>query len=266
MEAYSAQEITLELIAKWKNAKEYTLKIADAMPDSAYNLSFERTFQSWATNSGKQVDDIKSNFRFDELSDKFERGEISAKQFRAEVMHRLDIKLTDDQFDTGWCDIYLDTYNGVDDLLVNLKRNYKLIALTITNIIHIGVWKIKYSETLQHFEKIFTSHELRVRKPEKNYQMVLDHLKLKPEQTIFLDDNIDNIKGAAELLLFSTPCTDKKTMCFTPHLTAKSIIGLKYFSTSDNCGGRSKKSISQLSKAGLYVATSVKSKCTVFNL
>jgi len=38
MEAYSAQEITLEFIEKWKNAKAYTLKIADAMPDSVYSF------------------------------------------------------------------------------------------------------------------------------------------------------------------------------------------------------------------------------------
>lgn len=39
-----------------------------------------------------------------------------------------------------------------------------------------------------------------VRKPElHSYQIVLDYLHLQPQQTIFLDDNIDNIKAAAEL-------------------------------------------------------------------
>lgn len=165
-----------------------------------FDLSFDRTFESWATNSGKQLDDIKSKFQFGEVSDMFERGEISAGQFRAEVTQSLDLKITDEDFDKGWCDIYLDTYNGVDDLLVNLKSNYRLVALTNTNIIHNGVWKLKYAETLQHFEMIFSSHELRVRKPEKKfYRLVLDYLKLEPQEIIFLDDNIDNIKGAEEL-------------------------------------------------------------------
>ncbi len=55
-------------------------------------------------------------------------------------------------------------------------------------------------------------------------------------------------------------------MCLTLQFTAKSMIGLKYLLTSDNCGGRNKKSMLQYAKAGLYVATSVKSKCRIFTL
>ena len=66
-----------------------------------FDLSFDRTFKFWATASGRQFDDIKSKFRFDELSDEFERGDISASQFRAEVSQRLDIRLSDEDFDTG---------------------------------------------------------------------------------------------------------------------------------------------------------------------
>ena len=165
-----------------------------------FDLSFDRTFQFWATESGRQLNDIKSKFRFDELFDKFERSEISAVQFRAEVSQRLELNLSDEVFDKGWCDLYLDAYNGIDNLLVDLKRNYKLVALTNTNIIHERIWKVKYADTLRHFENIFCSHELMTRKPESQvYQIVLDYFQVKPQQTIFLDDNIDNIKGAAKL-------------------------------------------------------------------
>ena len=40
----------------------------------------------------------------------------------------------------------------------------------------------KYADVLKHFEKIFSSHELKNRKPEgKTFQIVLDYLHLKPE-------------------------------------------------------------------------------------
>lgn len=103
-----------------------------------FDLSFDRTFQSWATSSGRNFNDIKSNFQFDQLSDKFERGEISPGEFREIVMDRLNIKLSIKDFDKGWCDIYLETYSGINDLLINLKRNYILVALTNTNLIHSG--------------------------------------------------------------------------------------------------------------------------------
>ncbi|MEJ7821732.1 MAG: TlpA disulfide reductase family protein [Chitinophagaceae bacterium] len=46
------------------------------------------------------------------------------------------MKLSDQEFDKGWCDLYLDTYRGIDNLLAELKLNYKIVAFTNTNIIH----------------------------------------------------------------------------------------------------------------------------------
>lgn len=165
-----------------------------------FDLSFDRTFQFWSNASDRQFDDIKNKFQFDTFFDKFEKDEITSGQFRTEISKRLNLKLSDHEFDKGWCDLYLDTYRGIDNLLADLKQNYKIIALTNTNMIHSKVWKKKYAGTLRHFQKIFSSYELKERKPDmKAYQIVLDYLQVEPQQTVFLDDNIDNIKGADQL-------------------------------------------------------------------
>ncbi|MEO8088035.1 MAG: HAD family phosphatase [Bacteroidota bacterium] len=178
-----------------------------------FDLSFDWTFQYWAKVSGKPFDDIRSRFRFDEVFDRFERGEISAGEFRKEVSQRLDIILSDEDFDKGWCDLYLDTYKNIDNLLTGLKHDYKLVALTNTNIIHDKVWKVKYADTLIHFEKVFCSHELKTRKPEKKaYQFVLDYLHVKPGHAIFLDDNSENVKGAAALGIATILVTSQAQM------------------------------------------------------
>jgi glucose-1-phosphatase len=169
-----------------------------------FDLSFERVFESWAVSSGMDVAVIKDKFLFDEVFEKFERNEISPGQFRSLISHRLGMQLTDEEFDKGWCNLYLDPYEGVDNLLKNLKQNYKLVALTNTNAIHNAIWRDKYAEQLQHFEEIFSSHELGVRKPEDRiYKIVMDYLNLLPEQTLFLDDNIDNVNGAAYMGIIS---------------------------------------------------------------
>lgn len=165
-----------------------------------FDLSFDRVFQSWATSSSEQFEEIKSKFQFDQLFDKFEKNEVSAEEFRTSISKRLNLKLNDTDFDNGWCDLYLDIYEDIDNLLTELKYNYKLVALTNTNIIHNKIWRVKYADILRHFEKIFSSHEIQTRKPEsKSYQIVLDYLKCKPTETLFLDDNSDNIRGAEKL-------------------------------------------------------------------
>ena len=188
-----------------------------------FDLSFDRTFQYWATASDSQFDDINNKFQFDNLFNKFEKDEITATQFRTEISQRLDLKLPDHEFDKGWCNLYLDTYPGIDNMLASLKENYKIVALTNTNIIHSKVWKMKYANTLKHFQKIFSSHELKERKPNpKAYQIVLDYLGIEAQQAVFLDDNIDNIKGASLLGIKTILVTSYKQM--TEELKANGLL------------------------------------------
>ncbi len=165
-----------------------------------FDYSFGRTYQYWATVSKREAADIKSKFKFDQPFQDFESGKINPSTFRNLINKQLDLSLSDTDFDNGWCNLYLDTYEGVEEILVALKRNYKLVALTNTNIIHSPIWRSKYSDTLKHFEKIFASYELGTRKPErKSFEIVLDYLQARPDEVIFLDDNIENINGAKEL-------------------------------------------------------------------
>lgn len=178
-----------------------------------FDLSFNRVFHSWANYSGRQFDDIKSKFQFDLFFDKFEKNEVSAQEFRANVLKRLNLKLTDEDFDNGWCNLYLDIYEDMDNLLTELKSNYKVVALTNTNVIHHKIWRVKYVETLRHFQKIFSSYEIETRKPEReSYQIVLDYLKCKPAETIFLDDNLENIAGAKNLGITTVLVTSTEQM------------------------------------------------------
>jgi putative hydrolase of the HAD superfamily len=108
-----------------------------------FDLSFDRVFQFWANASSRPYDAIKDKFRFDDVFDKFEKDEITPKEFRVEISKRLDLTLTDQAFDEGWCALYLDTYRGIDNLLANLQERYQLVALTNTNSIHSNVWKNK---------------------------------------------------------------------------------------------------------------------------
>lgn len=165
-----------------------------------FDLSFDRIFHFWAVASGQKADAIKGKFQVDEFFDEFEKGNVSNEAFRAEVSKCLNLTLANEVFDEGWCSLYLDVYEGIDKLLSSLKKQYRLVALTNTNSIHERVWKIKYQESLSHFEKVFSSHDLRTRKPEKQaYLTVLDYLAIEPPRIVFLDDSYANAAGATQL-------------------------------------------------------------------
>lgn len=188
-----------------------------------FDLSFDRVFQYWANASTGQYDELKGKFWFDDSFNKFEKAEITPKEFRAAISERLGLTLTDQMFDAGWCDLYLDTYPGIDSLLASLKERYQLVALTNTNSIHSTIWKAKYASTLRYFQKVFSSHELKERKPDAQaYQLVLDYLQVKPAEVVFLDDNLDNVKGADQLGIKAILVTSYEQM--TAELQAMGLL------------------------------------------
>jgi len=162
-----------------------------------FDLSFERVFQSWSHSSGVPVEHIKQNFSFSGIYEDFETGKASPAFFRSQISALLKISISDDLFDKGWCNLYLDAYPEAERLLPILKRHFRLIALTNTNIIHEPVWQHKYGGALKHFEKVYSSHEVGLRKPDPRiYNHVLNDTGVKPQEALFLDDNPDNVKGA----------------------------------------------------------------------
>ena len=81
--------------------------------------------------------------------------------------------------------------------------NYKLILLSNTNELHID-WVKKhisiYDSFKNCFDTFYLSHEINLRKPNADiFNFVLKENKIKAENTLFIDDNSDNIKAAAKL-------------------------------------------------------------------
>src|SRR5258708_7538153 len=88
-----------------------------------FDLSFDRVFHCWSQATGLPVSDLMRNNLFDEASDQFERNEISPKEFRSASCRKLGVGMNDDDFDKGWCDLYLDLYEGTEGVLKGLRQN-----------------------------------------------------------------------------------------------------------------------------------------------
>ncbi len=182
------------------------------------NISVDNVFDYWANTTGLVAQDLKRNFHIGNVYAQFERGEIDSPTFRKYVLERLKLEINDAEFDRGWNTIYLDIVPGVEDVLRSLKKNFRLVALTNTNEIHAKVWKRKYSPMLGHFEKVFCSHEIGARKPEqKAYLTVLEYLKLKPCDVVFLDDLYEAVHGASEMGITSVLVSSLEQMISELH-------------------------------------------------
>ncbi|CAN5895882.1 glucose-1-phosphatase [soil metagenome] len=162
-----------------------------------FEVSFEMAYSYWGKLADVDSEIVRKRFKFDEAYDLFSENKMTPAAYAKHVSELIKIPLNEQEFENGWNRIYLDEFPGIGKTLVKLKENYRIVALTNTNATHAKVWPERYADVLKHFEKIFSSHEMGVRKPaEKAYTLVLDYLALKPSEVIFLDDAIRNIIGA----------------------------------------------------------------------
>lgn len=175
--------------------------------DVILNIDVPIASKSFADLSGREQSEIITIFKENELFRQFETGAMDESAFRNYVREILNFPdLSDEAIDTAWNSLLLDLPPERVELLRKLATQYRLFLLSNTSSIHITqVNKILEASTgvekLEDlFETVFLSYEMGLMKPDTRiYQDVLDKAGLKAEETLFLDDNADNIRGAAQL-------------------------------------------------------------------
>ncbi|MDH4297794.1 MAG: HAD-IA family hydrolase, partial [Cyclobacteriaceae bacterium] len=93
-------------------------------------------------------------------------------------------------------------------LLLKLKEKYRVYLLSNTNSIHINYINqtmlpgiLQPTSPLEsYFHRAYYSHIMKKRKPNADiFEQVLAENALVPGETLFLDDNTDNLAGANQL-------------------------------------------------------------------
>lgn len=167
------------------------------------NLSVEKTHQAFAALSGLPVTEIKTRVHHGAFFHEFEKGLITDSEFRVHLRESLNMRVSDAQLDQAWNAMLLDIPLARIQLLEKLKASYTIFLLSNTNNIHLqcfnGIVKQLTGKPAidYYFHGSFYSHLVKMSKPDAEiYQHVLSQHALVPQETIFLDDNKDNLVGA----------------------------------------------------------------------
>ncbi|TLV03800.1 HAD family hydrolase [Dyadobacter luticola] len=175
--------------------------------DVILNIDVPVASKSFAELSGREQSEILTIFKENDLFRQFETGTLDEAGFRNFIRHILDFSdLSDEAIDTAWNSLLLDLPPERVELLKKLKETYRIFLLSNTSSIHITqVNKILEASTgiekLEDlFEIVFLSYEMGLMKPDTRiYEKVLEQAGIKAEETLFLDDNFDNIQGANQV-------------------------------------------------------------------
>lgn len=141
-----------------------------------------------------------------EIFDRLEVGAISTKDFYNEFRQVTKSELPDSIIEHCWNALIINYPSKRIELLKKLKPEYRTFILSNTNKIHYDFYtkllteKHEVSGLESLVDKAYFSHEINLKKPYKDiYEYVLSDSNLIPEETLFIDDNQDNIEAAKKL-------------------------------------------------------------------
>ena len=170
--------------------------------DLDYSLSFDR-LESLLKIKGDIPDHVQL------ILDEYEMGYFSEGAFLHRLQRLTDDIVTERSLVDAWNAMLLDIQVYKLDFVKDLRSSYNTYLLSNTNHTHLAHVRQNMLPAINiepdsfesdHFVKAYYSHEIKYRKPNHDiYQYVVADSNLDPSETLFIDDNADNVRGAQEV-------------------------------------------------------------------
>ena len=168
------------------------------------NINYQLTLIEFAKLGVKNADSFYSKEVQTNLFNEIETGKISVDSF-LKLLQKETENASKNEVRNAWNAMLLDLPKERIELLKKLNQDFPIYLLSNTNSIHISEFKkkigeTKYQEFYNLFDKVYYSHEIGFRKPNKDaFQLILDENNLKANEVLFIDDSPQHIRGANKL-------------------------------------------------------------------
>ncbi len=169
------------------------------------NLDMQKTLNEFNKMGEIPFDKFYSNNKQSELFNDFDKGKISEFDFFEQLKKDIRYKGPAAHLLLAWNAMLKDVPEERLDVLVTMKQNYNTYLVSNTCETHIEAFEHNLHHTHgiknfnDYFDKVYYSCRVGMRKPDKEiFELVLNENDLKPEETVFIDDSIQHVKGAGD--------------------------------------------------------------------
>ena len=185
------------------------------------DIDINKTLNKLSQLLDNKVDDYKELMN-NPIFKKYEIGQISSDEFLNELHKLSDFKASKDNFADAWNSMIIKVPTNRIKLIEEIRKNKKLYVLSNTNELHVNHFNKMipgYDNLDKLFEKVYYSHEIGYRKPKKeSFEYIINDSKIIANETLFLDDNEDNIITAKNLGFKTYQIKDDEDLANLHHL------------------------------------------------
>ncbi|TFF87498.1 MAG: HAD family hydrolase [Promethearchaeota archaeon] len=182
--------------------------------DVVVNLDFSKFYKEIISPSPLNKPEAPLMMEFFRNSDLYHQGKMSNEEFYHMACDLLQVNscvINEKEFFKAFNSIISGINNDVVNLIKELASlgKFKLIALSNVNESHWNYLKKKDFDFMKYFDEMILSHEVQTIKPEQEiFQIAIEKANCKPQEIVFVDDGLNNIKVAKDLGIVGIHFTD----------------------------------------------------------
>jgi HAD superfamily hydrolase (TIGR01509 family) len=169
------------------------------------------------------VEQYLNNFAQSGFFMQLEKGQISAAEFRNEIRKLTPNELTDSQIDEAWCSFLLEVPEEKLEMLLELRKKFRVLLLSNTNIIHFPnseklLFTDKGRKLSEYFDRCYLSYEMKMAKPDLEiFKNILASENVQGNECLFLDDGLKNTLQAQKLGIQTYLVSEHEDLSFLLH-------------------------------------------------
>ena len=160
-------------------------------------IHFDRVLERWARLAGADVEPLRERLGFGDEYQHHERGSLDAPAYYESLRRQLGLALDDAAMEEGWNAVFGDEIAPTVALVKRLAPVVPHYLFSNTNAAHYAYFSRRYREALVPFTRLFVSHEMCLRKPDRAaFEHVAREIGVEPVRILFFDDLAANVEGA----------------------------------------------------------------------
>ena len=149
--------------------------------------------------TGLSAINVKTKLGHSKICSAHERGLCDDDVFLDELIGLFKFNYTRPEMQQLWNSWVGAIYDGTEQALSELKKQYSIACLSNTNALHWAHLNA-YFNCEHNFHKAYASHLINLAKPDPScFQFVLDDLNIDASDVLFLDDSAANIETAKDM-------------------------------------------------------------------
>ncbi len=163
-------------------------------------LAYERVLGAICAESSMSRDELVELLEEPGAYRDMERGAVSFYEFYEFLCDHAGYSGSIRDFHRAWSDFFDGTMPGIEELLERVRRRYSVAFLSNSNEIHAELIPRQFATVFEKNDIFVFSHRIKSAKPDPDfYQRALETIVATAQQTIFIDDLLENVLAARAL-------------------------------------------------------------------